>query len=101
MLVTTLNIKEEEAALQKAKKNARTQCKDVVEQLIACTRYKTFSLYFGACEKERKISSECLSQYTNELALSEMREQVLKDKIQFLKDHNKFPQISQESLNWH
>ena len=90
-LIPTLNGQEEEFCLQEIKKAARGECKDLVEQLVNCTRHKTFSLYFGSCEKERLASSECLSKFTNDLALNAARERVLEAKIKYLKDHNKLP----------
>jgi Cytochrome c oxidase biogenesis protein Cmc1 like len=87
MIIPVLNYQEEEVCLQKMKKDAQTNCKELLGKLVACTKTKTITLYWpwSACEMQRLASSECLAQFTTPEVKEGIREAVLTDKIRYLK----------------
>ncbi|KAJ3154322.1 hypothetical protein HDU89_008390 [Geranomyces variabilis] len=82
--LTVLSNKEEELIHNKLKKNALTSCQKYVEELVACTRNRTFSVYF-ACQEPTRALNACLAPYTTEAERDKLREVHLTKKKEWLK----------------
>ncbi|TPX57788.1 hypothetical protein PhCBS80983_g03592 [Powellomyces hirtus] len=82
--LTVLSNKEEELIHNQLKKNALTKCSKLVEELVACTRSRTLTVYF-ACQKHQKILNECLGPYTTETERDKLREVHLATKKEWVK----------------
>ncbi|KAI8930271.1 hypothetical protein BC831DRAFT_439937, partial [Entophlyctis helioformis] len=89
-VIAVLSSEEEEVALQRFKKSARDKCRSYLDDLVNCTRHRTFSLVMMCREQNRKVQ-ECVQQYTTESDLDRFREEELLKKREFLKSIGKWP----------
>jgi hypothetical protein len=90
MIITVLNGQEEEVVLQRLKKEARDKCKAELQNLVSCTRQKTFSM-FWQCKEENRIAQSCLGQFTTELEHFRLRMEELEKKKMYLKHNGLYP----------
>ena len=90
MILTTLNTQEEEVVLQRFKKLARDMCRSEIQDLVACTTTKTFSLIY-ACKQEKQRVNECLEPHSKQEILNKMRYEEILKKEQFYKQKNLYP----------
>jgi COX assembly protein 1 len=83
-IVHVLNGQEEEHCRQTMQKKAVNQCRIFLQELCDCTRDKTVSLYFGACNGPRDALADCLAPLTTEAELDKERKALLEKKLAFL-----------------
>ncbi|KAI9089428.1 hypothetical protein DFS34DRAFT_639433 [Phlyctochytrium arcticum] len=81
--LTVLTNKEEEMVFNNLKKNATTKCAKYLEDLATCTRSKTLTVYW-ACQSEKRILNDCLSQYTTEDHRDVLRKEMVEKKKAYL-----------------
>jgi COX assembly protein 1 len=90
MIITTLNAEEEEVVLQRFKKEARDNCKEQMQRLVACTKTKTFSLMWE-CKEENKELHNCLAPFTTTALHLMQRHLEIDRKKEFMKSKGKYP----------
>jgi TPP-dependent 2-oxoacid decarboxylase len=93
VLIKVLNAKEEEVVLQRLKAIARDNCRKEMDELVKCTKTKTFSM-FWKCNVLNEEAQSCLSKFTGHDTLLKMRIAEIDKKCEYLKAHNKYPESS-------
>ena len=92
VVITALNALEEEVVIQRIKKRARDNCKTELQNLVNCTRDKTFSMFYK-CKGLNALALKCTSQYTLDEDFKKEFEVEREKKIQYLKENGKYPII--------
>ncbi|KAH6570608.1 hypothetical protein BASA82_000813 [Batrachochytrium salamandrivorans] len=95
-IIAVLNTGEEEAAQQKWKKHSRDMCRNLLDDLVNCTRSKTITIGYACKEPNQKVQ-ECLKQYSTEEWRDKFREDELRLKKEFLVAHGRWPSQYQTS----
>jgi hypothetical protein len=90
-IIPVLNAEEEEFAFKKMRKDAQTNCKELLGALVDCTKTKTITLYWpwNACEPVRKVAFDCLNIYANLEIKEDIRKDLLNKKIEYLKQNGR------------
>ncbi|KAI8819463.1 uncharacterized protein EV422DRAFT_534855 [Fimicolochytrium jonesii] len=73
VVLTVLSNKEEELIHNELKKNALSQCSRLVQELVACTKVRTITVYW-ACKDQTAALNKCLAPYTTENERDKLRE---------------------------
>lgn len=93
VVIKTLNAKEEEVVLQRLKAIARDKCRKEMDELVKCTKTKTFSM-FWKCNVLNEEAQTCLSKFTGHDTLLKMRLEEIERKCEYLRLNNKYPESS-------
>ncbi|KAL2918164.1 hypothetical protein HK105_202091 [Polyrhizophydium stewartii] len=89
-IIATLNSAEEEVVLQRFKKYSRDNCRELLEELVKCTKSHTVSIPMQ-CRLQNELVQECLKKHSTEAVRDAFREEELHRKREFLKANGKWP----------